>query len=115
MAYTVNGEQKTEMREERFSSHEEIAHAISHGAGVLLGVTALTLLTVFSALARDPIRVFSSIVYGVSMILLYLSSTLYHGFKKEKIKNLFEIFDHSSIYLLIAGTYTPFLLTVFPG
>lgn len=84
MAYTVNGEQKTEMREERFSSHEEIAHAISHGAGVLLGVTALTLLTVFSALARDPIRVFSSIVYGVSMILLYLSSTLYHGFKKKK-------------------------------
>jgi len=94
---------------------EETAHAISHGAGVLLGVLALVLLTVFSVLDRNPIKVFSSIVYGVSMIVLYLSSTLYHGVRKAKIKNLFEIFDHSSIYLLIAGTYTPFLLAVFPG
>jgi hemolysin III len=103
------------LKKESFSTREEAAHAISHGAGVLFGVFVLVILTVFSVLSGDGIKVFSSIVYGVSMILLYLSSTLYHGFRKEKIKNLFEIFDHSSIYLLIAGTYTPFLLNVFPS
>jgi len=103
------------VKHENFTMREEKAHAISHSAGVLLGVLALVLLTVFSVMDRDPIKIFSSIVYGITMIVLYLSSTLYHGFQKENIKNLFEIFDHSSIYLLIAGTYTPFLLTVFPG
>lgn len=96
----------------KYSAGEEIASAITHGLGVIFGIVALTLLIVFSALRGTVWHVVSVSIYGATLIILYTMSTLYHAFTKEKIKWLFKIFDHASIYLLIAGTYTPFTLVV---
>lgn len=100
---------------EKFTVGEEIANAVIHGIGVLLSIAALVLLVVFSAINGKPWSIFSSVIYGSSLIILYLSSTLYHSFQRKKIKDLFEIFDHSAIYILIAGTYTPFALVTLSG
>jgi len=94
---------------------EEIFNSITHGIGVLLSIAALVLLVVHAVGKGDVWHVVSYTIYGSSMVLLYLSSTLYHSFTNEKIKNLFARFDHAAIFLLIAGTYTPFLLTVLRG
>ncbi|AZK47823.1 PAQR family membrane homeostasis protein TrhA [Paenibacillus lentus] len=93
-----------------YPRREEIANAITHGIGTVLSVAALVLLIVFSSLKGTAWHVVSFTIYGVSMLLLYVCSTLVHSFKEGKVKDLFEFFDHSSIYLYIAGTYTPFLL-----
>ena len=87
---------------------ELIANAVSHGVGFLLAITALVLLLVKS---DSLVEVLSSVAFGVSMIVLYLSSTLLHSFpdKMKTVKTVFKRFDHSSIFILIAGTYTPFL------
>lgn len=95
---------------EDFTIGEEIANAVIHGIGALLSIAALVLLIVFSAINKQPWSIMSSIIYGSSLIILYLSSTLYHSFQNQKVKDLFEIFDHCAIYILIAGTYTPFTL-----
>jgi hemolysin III len=98
-----------------FSKKEEIANAAIHGIGAVLSVVALILLVVFSSLEGTALHMVSFIIYGVTMLLLYLSSTLVHSFPEGKIKDLFEIFDHSAIYLFIAGTYTPILFHVVQG
>ena len=98
-----------------FTLKEEIANAITHGVGLLLSIPALILLIVFSAQTGDPWRIVSFTIFGVSMILLYLSSTLLHAIQKKKAKDFFEIMDHSAIYILIAGTYTPFVLVAIRG
>lgn len=98
-----------------YSRKEEVANAITHGIGAALSVAALVILIVFAALKGTPWHVVSFTVYGVSMLLLYISSTLVHGFRDGKAKDLFEIFDHSAIYLFIAGTYTPLMLIVVKG
>lgn len=98
-----------------YSKGEEIANAISHGVGVVFSITALTLLIVFASLEGSVATIVSYTVYGVTMILLYVSSTLLHALPKGKVKNLFEFFDHSSIYLFIAGSYTPILVNVIGG
>ena len=95
-----------------FSIGEEIAHSVIHGAGTGLGIAALVILVVFAARLGDVWRIVSYSIYGSTLILLYLASTLYHGIQHKKAKPVFEIFDHSAIYLLIAGTYTPFLLVL---
>lgn len=90
---------------------ELIANAVSHGVGVLLAISGLVILLVN---ANSGLEVLSSLVFGISMILLYTSSTLFHSFP-EKMKRVFAVFqrlDHSSIFLLISGTYTPFLILV---
>lgn len=97
-----------------YTKREEIANAITHGIGVVLSIAALTLLIVFASLYGDTIHVVSFTLYGISMLLLYTSSTLVHSFPEGKVKDLFEIFDHSSIYIFIAGTYTPFVLIALP-
>lgn len=89
---------------------EEQLNAWSHGIGAALGIVALVLLIVFSNDESKPWSLFSVIIYGISIIILFLSSTLYHAVKGEKLKHNFRIVDHISIYLLIAGTYTPVLL-----
>jgi hemolysin III len=94
---------------------EEIFNSITHGIGTLLSVAALVLLVVYAVGKGDVWHVVSYSIYGSSLVLLYLCSTLYHSFTKEKVKNLFARFDHAAIFLLIAGTYTPFLLTVLRG
>ena len=94
---------------------EEIFNSVTHGIGTLLSIAALVILTVFAVKKGNAWHVVSFSIFGTSLVLLYLSSTLYHSFTKEKIKNLFARFDHSAIFLLIAGTYTPFVLTTLRG
>ncbi|MFB5266538.1 hemolysin III family protein [Paenibacillus enshidis] len=98
-----------------YSRREEVANAITHGIGVLLSIAALVLLIVVSATEGTAWHVVSFTVYGITMLLLYTNSTLLHILKEGKAKDLFEILDHSCIYLFIAGTYTPFLLTAVRG
>jgi len=98
-----------------YTKGEEIANAITHGIGALLSIAALVILIVFSSLYGNAWHVVSFTLYGTTMFLLYMSSTLVHSFPEGKAKYVFEIFDHSSIYLFIAGTYTPFLFVVVKG
>jgi hemolysin III len=94
---------------------EEIANSITHGIGAGLSIAGLTVLVVLAALQGDVWRVVSFSIYGSTLVLLYLASTLYHSFQSPRVKRVFQIFDHSAIYLLIAGTYTPFLLVSLRG
>lgn len=94
------------------TKREEIANALTHGFGALLAMAALVILTVFSAIKGSTWHIVSFSVFGATLVILYLASTLYHSLSNEKVKVLFRKFDHMSIYLLIAGTYTPFCLTV---
>ncbi len=94
---------------------EEIFNSITHGIGVLLSVAALVILILISVKKGNAWHVVSFSIYGSTLVLLYLASTLYHSFTGEKLKNLFARFDHAAIFLLIAGTYTPFLLTALRG
>ncbi len=94
---------------------EEIANSVTHGIAAALSVAGLTLLVVLSVLYGDVWRVISFSVYGSTLILLYMSSTLYHSFQHPRVKRIFRMIDHASIYLLIAGTYTPFLLVSMRG
>ncbi|KGA97332.1 hemolysin D [Alkalihalobacillus alcalophilus ATCC 27647 = CGMCC 1.3604] len=98
-----------------FSKSEEIANAITHGIGAILSVAALVLLIVFSSLYGTAWHIVSFTIYGVTMLLLYISSTLLHSLPKGKGKDVFEILDHASIYLFIAGTYTPLMFIVVQG
>ncbi|MDD3804007.1 MAG: hemolysin III family protein [bacterium] len=94
---------------------EEIFNAITHGLGVILSVAGLVIAVVLAARIKNGYAIVSSAIYGSTLILLYVSSTLYHSFREGKVKNLFKVFDHSSIYILIAGTYTPFTLLPLRG
>jgi len=94
---------------------EEIANTISHGLGLLLAVVAVPIL-VLSAMREGGARSIVGVsVFGGTMVLLYLASTLYHSLTHEAAKRLFRLFDHTAIFLLIAGTYTPFALGVLRG
>lgn len=90
---------------------EEKLNASTHAVGALLGIAALVLLIVFNTY-KTNFSLFSVIVYGISIIVLFTASTLYHVARTEKKKHYFRIIDHISIYLLIAGTYTPVALIV---
>ncbi|MDQ0243632.1 hemolysin III [Bacillus fengqiuensis] len=98
-----------------FSKGEEIANSITHGIGALLSIAGLVLLIVFSSLYGNAWHVVSFTLFGVTMVLLYTSSTLVHSFPAGKAKDVFEVMDHSSIYFFIAGTYTPFLFIAVKG
>ena len=89
---------------------EELINSISHGTGALAAAGGMAVLIVFSALQGDVWKVVSSSIYGATMIMLYTFSALYHSFTDGKVKSVFRIFDHCSIFLLIAGSYTPFTL-----
>lgn len=93
-----------------YSLSEELISSISHGVGALFGVTALVLCVVFSALHGDAWAVVSSAIYGAALVILYSMSSIYHALKINKAKRVFRVFDHCSIFLLIAGTYTPYTL-----
>jgi hemolysin III len=98
-----------------YSLGEEIFHSISHGIGAGLSISGLTLLVVLAVLYGTVPQVISFTIYGVTLIVLYLASTLYHSFQYPRVKQVFKKFDHASIYLLIAGTYTPFLVVAIQG
>ena len=99
----------------KYPKTEEILNVITHGLGFLLSIAALVLLVVFAALKGDVWHIVSFSIYGASLVVLYLASTLYHLSRKQSLRNKLNIFDHASIYVLIAGTYTPFLLVTLHG
>jgi hemolysin III len=100
---------------DRHGPGEEIASSIIHGLGAGLATAALAILVVLAAQRGDAWRVVSFSIYGATLVLLYASSTFYHAFRSPRVKHVFRIFDHAAIYLLIAGTYTPFLLVTLRG
>jgi hemolysin III len=95
-----------------FTLGQEMANAITHGTGAALSIAALVVLVVAAATRGTAWHVVSYAVFGTSMVLLYMSSTLYHAFQKPRVKKIFEKFDHAAIFVLIAGTYTAFALTI---
>ncbi len=99
----------------QYSIYEEIVNAVTHGIGTLLAAAALALLIVFASIYGDVWHIVSFSIYGTSLVILYLFSTLYHSFQNQRIKSVFKLLDHSAIYLLIAGTYTPYTLVTLRG
>lgn len=93
-----------------YSVLEEVLHAITHGVGVVLSILGLSWMLYLSIAAADPWRIVASSIYGASLITLFLASTVYHGMYASRHRELFKLLDHCAIYLLIAGSYTPFLL-----
>ncbi|HID81682.1 MAG TPA: hemolysin D [Chromatiales bacterium] len=108
-------EQAEIIEETIYSFGEEIANSITHGIGALLSIAALTMLVILAVTQDDPVRIVSAVVYGSSLILLFLFSTIYHSLPGSRIKKIFQLLDHCAIYLLIAGTYTPVLLISLKG
>ncbi|UMB52912.1 hemolysin III family protein [Lutibacter sp. A64] len=98
-----------------YSPKEEKLNVISHAFGLVLSIVALVLLVVFASLEGSVWHIVSFSIYGASLIVLYAASTFYHNSKKPKLRYRLNIFDHASIYVLIAGTYTPFTLVVLDG
>ena len=101
--------------DEKFSVAEEIAHSLTHGVGLLLGIAALILMVVFAAKRGSAIHVVACTLYGTTLILLYSASTFYHALPQGRAKRIFGTLDHASIFILIAGTYTPFTLVTLRG
>ncbi|MHB0774789.1 PAQR family membrane homeostasis protein TrhA [Halomonas sp. WWR20] len=102
---------------EEYAPLEEWLHSVSHGIGALLSLVGMAVLIVLASLVThvDPWKIVSLSLYGASLILLYTASTLYHGCRHPRLKRVFQLLDHCAIYLLIAGTYTPFLLVNMRG
>jgi len=94
----------------KYTLSEELISAISHGVGTLLSIAALVLCVIVAAKSDNAYNVVSAAIYGTTLIILYTMSTLYHSLKVNKAKKVFRVIDHCSIFLLIAGTYTPFTL-----
>lgn len=100
----------------KYSLGEELINSISHGIGAAMGIAALVLTLIASAKSHSTIGIISSCVYGISMIIMYLISCLYHSFSpKIKAKKVFRILDHCDIYVFIAGCYTPYCLNLIGG
>ena len=99
----------------RIMKINEIANSVTHGIGALLAVAALILLIIYASTHGSSWHIVSFTIYGFTLVLLYLASTLYHSVREPRLKQIFRIIDHSAIYLLIAGTYTPFLLVTLHG
>jgi hemolysin III len=97
------------------SLKDELVNAITHGLGTLLAIAALVILVVFASIYGNVWHIVSFSIFGATLVLLYLASTLYHSFQGPRVKFLFRKFDHMSIFLLIAGTYTPYCLSVLNG
>ncbi len=98
-----------------YSLGEDIANSVTHGVGAALAVAGLAVLVSLAAKQGDPWRVVSFSVYGTTLVLMFLCSTLYHAIRIPRVSRLFRILDHAAIYLLIAGTYTPFALVTLRG
>jgi hemolysin III len=91
-------------------SAEEVANSLTHGVGLALSIVGFIVLEVLAAMRGSAWRIVSCAVYASTLVCLYTASTLYHGMRSLRLKRVLKICDHSAIYLLIAGTYTPFLL-----
>ncbi|MCF7956918.1 MAG: hemolysin III family protein [Phycisphaerae bacterium] len=98
-----------------YSHSEELAHSVTHGIGAILSLVGTGVLVSRATLQGDPWKILSASIYGLSLVSLYLMSTLYHSSRSARAKHLFKILDHTAIYLLIAGTYTPLTLVSLRG
>lgn len=98
-----------------YKKNEERLNVLSHALGVVLSVIAFPFLIIKASKTDDPIVMLSFVIYGLSMIVLYTASTLYHSAERQKIRYYLNIFDHAAIYILIAGTYAPVALVVLQG
>ncbi|EAQ32596.1 PAQR family membrane homeostasis protein TrhA [Idiomarina baltica] len=98
------------MSNKSYTVLEEVAHALTHGIGAVLSIVGLVVMLVWSVAYGDTWHVVAASIYGASLILLYTASTLYHAFPWPRIKAVFQQLDHAAIFVLIAGTYTPFAL-----
>ena len=94
---------------------EETINAWTHGLGALLSLGGLVVLVILTSRHGDAWHIVSCSIYGVTLVLLFSSSTLYHSFRSQRLKHVLRIIDHASIFLLIAGTYTPFVLVNLRG
>ncbi|MBK8182515.1 MAG: hemolysin III family protein [Candidatus Competibacteraceae bacterium] len=99
----------------RYTLGEEIANSVIHGVGIVFGIAGLGVLTAFASLYGDVWHVVGCSIFGAALILLYTTSTLYHGIPLPRVKAVLRTLDHSAIFILIAGTYTPFLLVNLRG
>ncbi|MCP1338931.1 hemolysin III family protein [Idiomarina sp. M1R2S28] len=97
-------------QDKAYTIKEEVAHALTHGIGAVLSIVALVFMLIWSAAYGDAWHIVAASIYGASLILLYTASTLYHAFPWPRMKAVFQQLDHAAIYILIAGTYTPFAL-----
>jgi hemolysin III len=109
----VSGDGKQRKRAQ--SLGEEIANSVSHGVGLLAALIAAPVLVIDAIQRGDPAGIVGASVFAATMVLLYITSTLYHALPPTRAKAIFRILDHSAIYLFIAGTYTPFALGVLRG
>ncbi|MSU25256.1 MAG: hemolysin III family protein [Opitutus sp.] len=98
-----------------YTPGEERANALTHGLGAALSVAGLVVLVTLASRSGDAWRVTATAIFGATLVLLYTASTLYHSFRDERLKKILRKFDHAGIFLLIAGTYTPFLLVNLRG
>jgi hemolysin III len=99
----------------RYSLGEEVANSVTHGVGIVLAIAGLAVLTAYAARNGNAWHVTASAIFGATLILCFTASTLYHSVQSERIKQVLRVFDHSAVFLLIAGTYTPFMLIGVPG
>ena len=99
----------------QYSLLEELFNSITHGIGALVSIAGMVLLIVFSSMYGNFNHIISCTIFGFTLVLLYTASTLYHIFQKPNLKHIFKILDHSCIYVLIAGTYTPFMIIIVRG
>jgi hemolysin III len=93
-----------------FTLNQEIVHSLIHAFGILFGIISIPILTALAAKNANVVAITGASIYGFCFLMLFTFSTLYHSFQQPQVKRVLEIFDHISIYFLIAGTYTPFLL-----
>ena len=107
--------QEPEQRPKSYYILDNTLSAVTHGIGFCLAVAGLVLLIIKAAATHSPLRIVTFIIYGSCLLLLYLFSTLFHSLIFTRARNVFQIFDHSSIYLLIAGSYTPYSLVAIGG
>jgi len=101
--------------EREYTDPEELVHSITHGIGLVLSIICVAILIVFSMMRKSAWEVMSCAIYGMTLIILYLSSTVYHALRTPRAKRIWKTMDHAAIYLLIAGTNTPFALVTLHG
>ncbi|MCX6556479.1 MAG: hemolysin III family protein [Candidatus Aminicenantes bacterium] len=94
---------------------EETINALTHGLGALLSLAGLVVLVILASLRGDAWHIVSCCIYGATLVLMFAGSTLYHSLRNPRHKHIFRIIDHAAIFLLIAGTYTPFVLVTLRG
>ena len=102
-------------REKLYTLGEEIAHAVTHGLGTILAIAGLTVLVAYSTVYGDSWHIVGSAIFGSTLVLMYAASTLYHSIPLPRARKVLRIIDHTMIYFLIAGSYTPFTLVTLNG